>query len=137
MTSPSAARRIPFWILTLGSLGVTGYGIWSVTNRLTTMESVLADGTATTADVYAGQAWVSVDAALIAGGLVGLALTLAVWAIGTRFGAAVVLTPEEQLAPVVPVDADEKPSGLEPLADEHVVVVDEDPAVERDAIASR
>lgn len=94
MTSASASRRVPFWVLTLGSVGVTAYGLWSATNRLKNMEAVLLDGSATTSDVYAGQSWVSIDNALIIGGLVGLAVTLAVWTIGTRFG-----------TPAAPVDA--------------------------------
>lgn len=108
MTSHSAARRIPLWLLTVGSLGVTGYGLWSVTQRLTTMETVLLDQSATTADVYAGQSWVVVDAALVMGGLVGVFLALTAWTLSARAAsapAAEAPVTEQAVTPVAEVPA--------------------------------
>jgi len=84
MTSrPSLLRSIPFWILVIGSVASLGLGAWIVVSKLDTMIKGLTAQTATTADVYGGQSWVVFGAALVGAGLIGLALALAVAAIGT------------------------------------------------------
>lgn len=76
MTRPRLTRSIPFWILLAGSLGVTAYGAWIVVDRITTMNSAIADQTATGVEVYGGQAWVTLGAALVGAGVIGIIASL-------------------------------------------------------------
>jgi hypothetical protein len=77
---PSLVRSIPFWILLVGSLASTIVGAWLVVTKIQLMNSTLTDGSATGVEVYGGQAWVTLGAALVGAGLVGFvaALVLAV-----------------------------------------------------------
>ncbi|WP_052460456.1 tetraspanin family protein [Microbacterium gorillae] len=100
MTPTSAARRIPFWILLVASLASAGYGFWLTSDKISTMESGLADNSATAVDVYAGQSWATLGAAFLAAGLIGLFAALAVWTIGSRLGGAAPVISE------VPVSTD-------------------------------
>lgn len=77
---PSLVRSIPFWILLVGSLASTVVGAWLVVTKISLMNSTLTDGSATGVEVYGGQAWVTLGAALVGAGLVGFiaALFLAV-----------------------------------------------------------
>jgi len=83
LTSSSPARRalllrsIPFWILLVGSLAAAAVGVWLILDKINTMIATLADGSATGVEVYAGQSWVVVGGALLAAGLFGLVVTLA------------------------------------------------------------
>ena len=70
-------RSIPFWILLVGSLASAGVGVWLILDKINTMTSTLADGSATGVEVYAGQSWVVVGGALLAAGLFGLVAVLA------------------------------------------------------------
>ncbi|QIG40815.1 hypothetical protein G5T42_16150 [Microbacterium sp. 4R-513] len=73
---PSLVRSIPFWILLVGSLASTVVGIWLVVDRIGTMNATLTDGSATGVEVYGGQAWVTLGAALVGAGLVGFVAAL-------------------------------------------------------------
>lgn len=73
---PSLVRSIPFWILIVGSLATSGFGLWLAIDKLGVMTATLADGTATGVEVYVGQVWAIVGGILVATGLVGLGLAL-------------------------------------------------------------
>ena len=73
---PRLTRSIPFWILLVGSLASIALGAWLVVDKIATMSATLLDGTATGVEVYGGQSWVTLGAALIGAGLVGLVSTL-------------------------------------------------------------
>ncbi|WP_243075138.1 hypothetical protein [Microbacterium sp. SS28] len=73
---PSLVRSIPFWILLAGSLATIAAGAWLVNDKLTTMNATLLDGTATGVEVYGGQSLITVGAALIGAGIVGLVAAL-------------------------------------------------------------
>lgn len=68
---------IPYWLLLVLSLASAGVGAWLTTDQITVMTDTLLDGTATGVEVYAGQSWVVVGGALLAGGVIGLFLALA------------------------------------------------------------
>ncbi len=70
-------RSIPFWILLVGSLASAGVGTWLILDKISTMTTTLADGSATGVEVYAGQSWITVGGALLAAGLIGLVVVLA------------------------------------------------------------
>lgn len=81
----SLVRSIPFWILFIGSLALTGFGAWMVIDRLTRLESSIATPPtdtagqlATTISVYVSPAAATVGAILLGAGLIGLLLTLTV-----------------------------------------------------------
>jgi hypothetical protein len=77
MTSrPRLVRSIPFWILLVGSLAATVLGGALSFTKITAMIVGLDAQTATTAEVYGGQSWIVIGAALLAAGLVGLVATL-------------------------------------------------------------
>src|SRR3954471_23405827 len=73
---PSLVRSIPFWILIVGSLASAAVGIWLVVDKISLMNSTLTDGSAPGVEVCGGQAWVTVGAALVGAGLVGLVAAL-------------------------------------------------------------
>ena len=73
---PRLTRSIPFWILLVGSLASIALGAWLVVDKIATMSATLLDGTATGVEVYGGQSWVTLGAALVGAGLVGLVSTL-------------------------------------------------------------
>ena len=73
---PRLVRSIPFWILIAGSLATIALGAWLVLDKLATMNATLLDGTATGVEVYGGQSLITVGAALIAAGLIGLVAAL-------------------------------------------------------------
>lgn len=73
---PSLVRSIPFWILLVGSLASTIAGAWLVVTKISLMNSTLTDGSATGVEVYGGQAWVTLGAALVGAGLVGFIAAL-------------------------------------------------------------
>ena len=73
---PRLTRSIPFWILLAGSLASIALGAWLVVDKIATMSTTLLDGTATGVEVYGGQSWVTLGAALVAAGLVGLIASL-------------------------------------------------------------
>ena len=73
---PRLTRSIPFWILIAGSLASIALGAWLVVDKIATMSATLLDGTATGVEVYGGQSWVTLGAALVGAGLVGLVASL-------------------------------------------------------------
>lgn len=73
---PRLVRSIPFWILLAGSLTSTAVGTWLVVDKISLMNTTLLDGSATGVEVYGGQAWVTLGAALVGAGLVGLVAAL-------------------------------------------------------------
>jgi threonine dehydrogenase-like Zn-dependent dehydrogenase len=73
---PRLTRSIPFWILLIGSLAVTAYGAWLVVDRISTMNATITAQTATGVEVYGGQAWVTLGAALVGAGVIGLVASL-------------------------------------------------------------
>ena len=78
MTSrPRLITSIPFWILLAGSLAATVAGGWIALTRLATMVAGLNAQSATTAEVYGGQSWIVIGAALLGAGLIGLVVVLA------------------------------------------------------------
>lgn len=74
---PALLRSIPFWILVVASLASAGVGIWLILEKISTMTTTLANGSATGVEVYAGQSWVILGGALLAAGLFGLFTVLA------------------------------------------------------------
>ncbi|MGN8025699.1 hypothetical protein [Microbacterium sp. 22242] len=91
MKSP-LTRSIPFWILLVASVGLAAAGAILISQHLGTMTKTLGDGSATGLEVYGGQSWIVVGAALVGAGALGVLLTLALAAasalIPTTAGAA-------------------------------------------------
>ncbi|WP_243225803.1 hypothetical protein [Microbacterium sp. CIAB417] len=83
MKNTALVRSIPYWLLLVLSLAALGLGGWITTEQIGVMTATLLDGTATGVEVYAGQAWVVFSGALVAGGIVGLFLALAIAAAKT------------------------------------------------------
>lgn len=137
-TRPSLIRSIPFWVLLVGSLALTGVGAWLVVERLARIEAAIVGQTAeATIEVYVGQPAVFAGAVVLGAGLFGLLLTLAVAAFSTlraRPAAEVVeaidWTSEDETAEelTVPTAAHEAPvvADATPVAEP----VSEDPDVE-------
>lgn len=92
MKNTSLTRSVPFWLLLAVSVIAIGIGGWLVWDNANTMHSTLLDGTATNVEVYVGQAWITAGAAVLAAGLIGILLTLAIAAV--RSGAPVRREPE-------------------------------------------
>jgi len=80
-SAPTASARlrrsVPFWILLAGSAGALAAGLALTLPRIDTMTAKLTDMTATGIEVYVGQAWITLGAALAGSGAIGLALALA------------------------------------------------------------
>lgn len=79
-TRPSLVRSVPYWVLIVVSVASLAFGAWLVVDKLSTMTTTLADGSATGVEVYAGQSWIVFGAAFAGAGIVGIvaALSLAV-----------------------------------------------------------
>ncbi|WEK60014.1 MAG: hypothetical protein P0Y60_11735 [Candidatus Microbacterium colombiense] len=84
----SLTRSIGFWLLLVLSLATTAVGGWIVAGQLGTMTSTLTDGTATGVEVYVGQSLVVVGAALLAAGVLGILLAVALTAVQALIPAA-------------------------------------------------
>lgn len=76
----SLIRSIPYWLLIVLSLVSAAVGGWLVWDNTSRMQLTLLDGTATNIEVYVGQAWVTSGSALLAAGVVGILLALAIGA---------------------------------------------------------
>lgn len=114
--TPRLITSVPYWVLLVGSLAATAAGFAMSFPTIDNMNTTLLDGSATTADVYAGQALVTVGGPVLGAGLVGLALTAAI-------AAAKALVPARQAEPhaAEPLPADEdlaidEPAGTLPTA---------------------
>ncbi|MFJ4038689.1 dinucleotide-utilizing enzyme [Microbacterium sp. NPDC090007] len=76
-TRPRLVTSIPFWVLVVASVAAIAGGLAIVLNGITAMEEVLNDPNATVVQVYVGQSWVVVGAAVLGAGAIGIALVLA------------------------------------------------------------
>ncbi|MBB3158009.1 hypothetical protein FHS07_001705 [Microbacterium proteolyticum] len=90
-TRPRLLTSIPFWVLVAGSLAAIIGGLAIVLNGISAMEEVLNDPNATVVQVYVGQSWVVVGAAVLGAGAVGIVAALAL-------GAATALTRRPDVA---------------------------------------
>src|SRR5690606_3456419 len=79
----SLNRSIPYWMLSGLSLVAVAVGGWLVWDNTSTMQSTLLDGTATNVEVYVGQAWITAGAGILAAGIIGVLLALALGAAKT------------------------------------------------------
>ncbi len=93
----SLTRSIGFWLLLVLSLASAGVGGWLIAGQIGTMTSTLLDGTATGIEVYVGQSLVVVGAALLAAGVIGLLISVALTAVQA-------LVPSPAPAVVEPID---------------------------------
>lgn len=134
----SLTRSMGFWLLLVVSLATTAVGAWLISGQIGTMTTTLLDGTATGVEVYVGQSLVVVGAGVLAAGIVGILLTLALVAARSLAPApapAVVeaidwtVEAEESPAPV----ATTPPADTTPASEE---VVDEDEVTKDDAPAT-
>jgi hypothetical protein len=108
---PARLRRSPaFWLLLAGSVAALVAGLALAVPNIGTMTATLLDQTATGVEVYAGQAWVTLGAALAGAGAVGIALALAL-------AAAAALIPASAPAVAAPA-ADETALPASPERDE-------------------
>lgn len=82
-TRPRLVTSIPFWVLVVASLAAVAGGLAIVLNGIDAMEQVLNDPNATVVQVYVGQSWVVVGAAVLGAGAIGIALVLALGAAAT------------------------------------------------------
>jgi len=81
-------RSIPFWILVAASIGLVAAGLLTVLDHLGTMTATLKDGSATGLEVYGGQSWIVLGAALIGAGALGVLLALALAVVSTLLSTA-------------------------------------------------
>lgn len=68
---------VSFWILIALSLTASGIGAWIIRSHSDTMTRTLLDGTATGVEVYVGQSMIGVGGTILAAGIVGIAIALA------------------------------------------------------------
>jgi len=76
-TRPRLVTSIPFWVLVVASLAAIAGGLAIVLNGIDAMEQVLNDPNATVVQVYVGQSWVVVGAAVLGAGAIGIVAVLA------------------------------------------------------------
>jgi|GEM_PF-547469 len=105
-------RSLPFWILLAASAGLVAAGIVTVLDHLGTMTATLKDGSATGLEVYAGQSWIVIGAALLGAGALGILLALALVVISALLGAATAAP--AVVAPLASDDEDHEPDDLDP-----------------------
>lgn len=98
-------RSIPFWTLLIVSVALAGSGAWVVAQHLGTMTKTLLDGSATGLEVYGGQSWIVIGAALLGAGALGVLITLA-----TAVIAALLPAPAASPQDGDPVDATSDPA---------------------------
>lgn len=94
-------RSIPFWLLLVLSIGLSVAGTLVVFDHLGTMTATLKDGSATGLEVYAGQSWIVIGAALLGAGALGVLLALAL-AVASTLIASATAAPVE----IAPLDFD-------------------------------
>jgi len=82
-TRPRLVTSIPFWVLVVASLAAIAGGLAIVLNGINAMEQVLNDPNATVVQVYVGQSWVVVGAAVLGAGAIGIVAVLALAAAAT------------------------------------------------------
>lgn len=84
MNHERSVRPLPLTILGVASAASLGYGVWLTSDKITTMETALIDGSATGVEVYGGQSWAVFAAAFVVAGLIGLLAVLALLALPSR-----------------------------------------------------
>ncbi|MDQ1122394.1 dinucleotide-utilizing enzyme [Microbacterium trichothecenolyticum] len=82
-TRPRLVTSIPFWVLVVASLAAVIGGLVIVLRQVDAIEALVNDPNATVVTVYVAQSWVSVGAAVLAAGAIGVASALAVAAVVT------------------------------------------------------
>lgn len=82
-TRPRLVTSIPFWVLVVASLAAVIGGLVLVFRQVDEIQALVNDPNATVVTVYVAQAWVSVGAAVLAAGAIGIASALAVAAVVT------------------------------------------------------
>lgn len=89
-TRPTLVRSIPFWVLFVGSLALTGFGAWMVFDRLVGFENGVREGAADQAaqldlsiSTYTVGPAATAGAVILGAGVIGLLLTAAVAAIAS------------------------------------------------------
>ncbi|WEF22476.1 hypothetical protein [Microbacterium maritypicum] len=135
----SLTRSMGFWLLLVVSLATTAVGAWLISGQIGTMTTTLLDGTATGVEVYVGQSLVVVGAGVLAAGIVGILLTLALVAARSLVPApapAVVeaidwtVEAEETPAPVTTTPPADTTPATEEVVDEAEVTRDDAPATD-------
>lgn len=135
----SLIRSMGFWLLLVVSLATTAVGAWLISGQIGTMTTTLLDGTATGVEVYVGQSLVVVGAGMLAAGIVGILLTLALVAARSLVPApapAVVeaidwtVEAEETPAPVTTTPPADTTPATEEVVDEAEVTRDDAPATD-------
>lgn len=109
-------RSIPFWILLAASVALVVSGALVVLDHLGTMTTTLKNGSATGLEVYAGQSWIVIGAALLGAGVLGVLLALALLVVSglvapaalerVESGPAITEAPEEDGESEAPVSED-------------------------------
>lgn len=102
----SLARSIGFWLLLILAIASTGVGGWLISDQISTMTATLTDNTATGVDVYVGQSLVVVGSALLAAGVLGILLAVALVAVQS-------LLPSTSPVVVEPIDWTAEPGNDE------------------------
>ncbi|WP_295838967.1 hypothetical protein [uncultured Microbacterium sp.] len=82
-TRPRLVTSISFWVLVVASLAAIAGGLAIILNGIDAMEQVLNDPNATVVQVYVGQSWVVVGAAVLGAGAVGIVAVLSLAAATT------------------------------------------------------
>lgn len=80
-TRPRLVTNVPFWVLVIASLAAVIGGLVLVLRQVDAIQALVNDPNATVVTVYVAQSWVSVGAALLAAGAIGVAAALAVGAV--------------------------------------------------------
>ena len=124
MKNTALIRSIPYWLLLVLSLAALGLGAWITTDQIGVMTTTLLDGTATGVEVYAGQAWVVFGGALVAGGIIGLFLALAL-------AAAKTLLPRADVKVIEAIDWTASDADDSASASSDEGAADEEPVTER------
>ena len=106
-------RSIPFWILLAASIALIAAGLLTVLDHLGTMTATLKDGSATGLEVYGGQSWIVLGAALLGAGALGVLLTLALAVVSSLLDAATAKPVE--IAPLAFDDIDQDAAPEEAL----------------------
>ncbi|MCM3657448.1 hypothetical protein M3147_09320 [Agromyces mediolanus] len=127
-TRPSAAVALVVPTIALaGSAVVTVIGAMWTSQANTTLNAALTSGTGTAVDVYGSQSEIVVSSGLLTGGIVGLVVSLALFAVLIGFGALSRRTPAPALA-AEPAFADEE--HVDEVVVEETTVVEAEPGAE-------
>lgn len=111
---PRLVRSIAYWVLVLTSIASLAIGVLLTVPNIGVMTSSLLDGSATGVEVYSGQAWVTLGAALAGAGVLGILFALALAAGASLIPRAVVTETAPEIAAEPesePADADLATSG--------------------------